>query len=94
MLFGPLDRETKYKAKNLIDVPVYRGADALAAQVQKGVEGAGFGPQTIALLGVGTAVLWAINGWWVGRRHDVAAKTPDDRIVPGPIAAPVPARPI
>ena len=94
MLFGPLDRETKYKAKNLIDVPVYRGADALAAQVLKGVEGAGFGPLTIALLGVGTSVLWAINGWWVGRRHDLAAKAADYRIVPGTIAAPVPARPV
>ncbi len=92
MLFGPLDRETKYKAKNLIDVPVYRGADALSAQVQQGVEGMGFGPQTIAAMGVGTAVLWAINGWWVGRRHDDAAGVAETspRIVPPP----VPARPI
>jgi AAA family ATP:ADP antiporter len=73
MLFGPLDRETKYKAKNFIDVPVYRGADAVAAQLQKGVEGLGFGPQTIALLGIVTAVCWAVNGWWLGRRHDAAA---------------------
>lgn len=76
MLFGPLDRQTKYKAKNLIDVPVYRGADAVAAQVQTGVEGMGFGPQTIAVMGVVTAFLWAINGWWVGRRHDAAAAAP------------------
>ena len=73
MLFGPLDKETKYKAKNLIDVPVYRGADAAAAQVQVGVEGAGFGPQTIAVLGVVTCALWAVNGWWLGRTHDRAA---------------------
>jgi AAA family ATP:ADP antiporter len=92
MLFGPLDRATKYKAKNLIDVPVYRGADALSAQVLKGVEGMGFGPQTIALMGVGTAVLWAINGWWVGRRHDAAAFASEmsARILP----TPVPGRPI
>jgi AAA family ATP:ADP antiporter len=89
MLFGPLDRETKYKAKNLIDVPVYRGADALAAQVQTGVEGAGFGPQTIAVLGVGTAVAWAINGLWVGRRHDRAA-----RGEAATITAPIAARPV
>jgi ATP:ADP antiporter, AAA family len=94
MLFGPLDRETKYKAKNLIDVPVYRGADALAAQVQKAVEGSGFGPQAIAVLGVITAAAWAVNGWWVGRRHDMAAKTADDAIRPAPIATPVPARPM
>jgi AAA family ATP:ADP antiporter len=31
MLWSPLDKETKYKAKNTIDVPVYRGADAVIA---------------------------------------------------------------
>jgi AAA family ATP:ADP antiporter len=92
MLFGPLDRETKYKAKNLIDVPVYRGADALAAQIEQGVEGAGFGPQTIAVMGVGTAILWAINGWWVGRRHDTAAAASETS--GGILPTPVPARPI
>ena len=92
MLFGPLDRATKYKAKNLIDVPVYRGADALSAQVLTFVEGMGFGPQTIALMGVGTAILWAINGWWVGRRHDAAAFASEmsARTLP----TPVPGRPI
>ena len=92
MLFSPLDPETKYKAKNLIDVPIYRGADALAAQIQQGVGSLGFGPQSIAILGAGTAVAWAINGWWVGRRHDAAAVVSDAsaRILP----TPVPARPI
>jgi AAA family ATP:ADP antiporter len=94
MLFGPLDRETKYKAKNLIDVPVYRGADALSAQVQQGVEGMGFGPQTIAAMGVGTAVLWAINGWWVGRRHDAAAGVAETSTSPRIVSPAVPARPI
>lgn len=79
MLFSPLDTETKYKAKNLIDVPVYRGADAFAAQLQKGVEAAGFGPQTIAVMGVATAAIWAVNGWWLGRRHDAAAAAPPPR---------------
>jgi AAA family ATP:ADP antiporter len=88
MLFSPLDKETKYKAKNLIDVPVYRGADAVAAQIQTGVEGAGFGPQAIALLGVFTAAVWAVNGWWLGRRHDAAAVPAAD-----PQPAPAPSAP-
>jgi AAA family ATP:ADP antiporter len=83
ILWSPLDKETKYKAKNFADVTVYRGADAAVAQLQTGVEGAGFGPQTIALLGVVTAGVWAVNGWWLGRRHDAAA--------PAAAAAPVPA---
>ncbi|MGF7473724.1 MFS transporter, partial [Salmonella enterica subsp. enterica serovar Minnesota] len=37
MLFSPFDDETKYKAKNFIDVPVYRGADAMVAQAQRGI---------------------------------------------------------
>jgi ATP:ADP antiporter, AAA family len=73
MLWSPMTKETKYKAKNFVDVPVYRGADAAVAQLQRGIEGAGFGVQTVALLGAVGAVLWAVNGWWLGRRHDSAA---------------------
>ena len=92
MLFSPLDPETKYKAKNLIDVPIYRGADALAAQIQQGVGRLGFGPQSIAIWARQPPSLWAINGWWVGRRHDAAAVVSEAsaRILP----TPVPARPI
>jgi AAA family ATP:ADP antiporter len=76
MLWAPLDKETKYKAKNFVDLPVYRGADALVAQLQNMVGNAGFGPQAIALMGAVTAGLWAINGWWLGRRHDAAESGP------------------
>ena len=37
MLWSPLDKETKYKAKNTIDVPVYRGADYVIAQAQSAI---------------------------------------------------------
>jgi AAA family ATP:ADP antiporter len=77
MLFSPLDQETKYKAKNFIDVPVYRGADAAVAQLERAVENAGLGAQVLALLGLLAAALWAINGWWLGRKHDTAALATD-----------------
>ena len=73
MLWSPMTKETKYKAKNFIDVPVYRGADAAVAQLQRGIEGAGFGAQVVALFGAAAAIIWAVNGWWLGRRHDMAA---------------------
>jgi ATP:ADP antiporter, AAA family len=73
MLWTPMSKETKYKAKNFVDVPVYRGADAAVAQLQRAIEGAGFGVQTLALLGALAAILWAVNGWWLGRRYDSAA---------------------
>lgn len=73
MLFSRLDTETKYKAKSLVDVPVYRGADALAAQVKSGLEAAGLGVGSVAVLGAALAALWGLNGWWLGRRHDSAS---------------------
>jgi AAA family ATP:ADP antiporter len=73
MLWTPMSKETKYKAKNFVDVPVYRGADAAVAQLQRAIEAAGFGAQTLALFGALGAILWAVNGWWLGRRYDAAA---------------------
>jgi AAA family ATP:ADP antiporter len=67
MLFSRVDTETKYKAKNAIDVPVYRGGDALIAQVDSVLDGAGTSPQTLALIGAGAAAMWAVNGVVLGR---------------------------
>ena len=69
-LFSRLDNETKYKAKNVIDVPVYRGADALSAQVNTALQGAGSSPATIAFIGAGVCVAWLVNGWLLGRKAD------------------------
>jgi AAA family ATP:ADP antiporter len=78
MLFSRVDTETKYKAKNLIDVPVYRGGDALAAQVNNALSQGGLSPQRVALLGAVLAAGWAINGWLLGRRpeHGAHGTTP------------------
>jgi AAA family ATP:ADP antiporter len=70
MLWSPLDKETKYKAKNTVDVPVYRGADALSAQLNNFVAGAGFGIAAVAWLGAVVAALWGMLGWWLGRRFE------------------------
>jgi AAA family ATP:ADP antiporter len=69
MLFSLVDTETKYKAKNLIDVPVYRGGDALSAQVKTGLEAGGLSMAGVAVLGAALAAAWALNGWWLGRRQ-------------------------
>lgn len=75
MLFSRVDTETKYKAKNAIDVPVYRGGDALVAQVDSALSGAGMAPTGIALFGAGAAVAWAVNGLLLGRaKRDVEAR--------------------
>jgi AAA family ATP:ADP antiporter len=73
MLWSGLGNETKYKAKNFVDVPVYRAADALFAQFDKAIHALGFGTQTIAIVGAVSAAIWAVNGWWLGRQDDTAA---------------------
>ena len=67
MLFSRVDTETKYKAKNAIDVPVYRGGDALVAQVDSALSHAGMSAASLALLGAGAAAAWAVNGYVLGR---------------------------
>jgi AAA family ATP:ADP antiporter len=70
ILFSRLDNETKYKAKNVVDVPVYRASDAITAQVSTALEGGALGASAVALLGAGVAAVWAVNGWWLGKRSE------------------------
>ncbi|MNJ69356.1 hypothetical protein D3C77_656970 [compost metagenome] len=76
MLFAPLDAESKYKAKNVIDTVVYRGGDVLSAWVKSGLDTLGQGTVLIALVGAGCAALWGVLGWYLGGRADrTAGKT-------------------
>ena len=70
MLFSKVDKESKYKAKTVCDVAVYRIADATFAQVKKVVDTVGMGGTAQALTAAAIAALWALNGWWVGRRFE------------------------
>ena len=70
MLFSKVDKESKYKAKNVCDVAVYRIADATFAQVKKLLDTIGMGGTAQALIAAAVAGLWAFNGWWLGRRFE------------------------
>jgi AAA family ATP:ADP antiporter len=70
MLFSKVDKESKYKAKNVCDVAVYRIADAGFAQVKKLLDAVGMGGTAQALTAAAVAALWAVNGWWLGRRFE------------------------
>lgn len=85
MLFSHVDTETKYKAKNLIDVPIYRGGDALVAKVTTAVNSAGY---SAALLGAVFAAGWALMGWWLGRRREHIQNPETRRDAPSTLAAP------
>ncbi len=70
MLFSKVDKESKYKAKNVCDVAVYRIADAAFAQIKKLLDTIGMGGTAQALIAAAVAGLWAFNGWWLGRRFE------------------------
>jgi AAA family ATP:ADP antiporter len=70
MLFSTLSTEDRYRVKHVIDVPVYRGGDALSSEVDTLLGHAGMSPAKVAVVGSGLAALWMLNAWWLGRRHD------------------------
>jgi ATP:ADP antiporter, AAA family len=70
MLFSTVDNETRYKVKNLIDVTIYRGGDALSSQVQDALGNAGWTPAFIATLGAVLAGVWALVGVFLGRAYN------------------------
>jgi len=70
MLFSKVDKESKYKAKNVCDVAVYRVADATFAQTKKLIDGLGVSGTVQALIAASIAILWAFNGWWLGKRYE------------------------
>ncbi|MEQ7921563.1 MFS transporter [Xanthomonas sp. WHRI 1810A] len=74
MLFAPLDAETKYKAKNFIDTVVYRGGDAISAWAKSLLDMLGQGTVLVAIVGALCAALWAVTGWYLGRRADDAGQ--------------------
>jgi ATP:ADP antiporter, AAA family len=68
MLFTAVDRETRFKAKPVIDIVVYRGGDALSGTAFALLtDGIGFGLAAMAAIGAGIAAVWGILGIYLGR---------------------------
>jgi len=68
MLFTALDRETRFKAKPVIDVAVYRGGDALSGNFYALFkDDLGFALAAMALIGGAIALLWSVLGVYLGR---------------------------
>ncbi len=68
MLFTRVDRETRFKAKPVIDVVAYRGGDMLMAWLFTGLtQGLGLGLAAVAVVGAGIAALWSLVGIYLGR---------------------------
>jgi ATP:ADP antiporter, AAA family len=69
MLFTAVDRETRFKAKPVIDIVIYRGGDMLNAWAFTGLtQGLGLGLAAVAGVGAVIAFAWAITGVLLGRK--------------------------
>lgn len=89
MLFTAVDRETRFKAKQVIDIVVYRGGDMLNAWAFTALtQGLGLGLGAVALVGAGVAGAWAVTGVMLGRRFNrMGVQQADDGSVVPPAQA-------
>jgi len=74
MLFVVLDRQEKYKAKNIIDTVIYRSGDLVSAWAYTGLQALGLGLAAIALFAVPLTGLWAWICFRLGRKQEALAK--------------------
>ena len=86
MLWTVVDRDKKYKAKNVVDTSVYRGADLINIWIENGLRSAGFGLAQIALVGAGVAAAWAGMATYLGKTAE-KRKSEIPSAVPEPVAA-------
>jgi AAA family ATP:ADP antiporter len=83
VFFTVVGREEKYKAKNLIDVVIYRGSDALYGWVYDSLQALGLKLGAIALCVLPVAVGWLVLSTALGRMQERLATITDDKGAPG-----------
>lgn len=71
MLYTTVDRESKYKAKNVNDTLVYRTSDFVVAKGHDAIVAAYSASLAgIAIVGAGVAAAWALAAFLLGRAHE------------------------
>ncbi|VTU40911.1 Major Facilitator Superfamily protein [Variovorax sp. PBS-H4] len=76
VFFTVVGREEKYKAKNMIDVVVYRGSDALYGWVFDSLQAVGLKIGAIALCAAPIALAWVLLSVLLGRTQERRAALP------------------
>ena len=74
VLFTVLPREEKYKAKNVIDIVVFRGADALSGWLFSALRATGLDLSGVALATVPLAAAWFVLALALGRAQERRAR--------------------
>jgi AAA family ATP:ADP antiporter len=81
MLFTIVDRESRFKAKSVIDIVVYRGGDALTAWAFTALtQGFGLGLAAVAAVGALIAAVWALVGRMLGRSYEADSIRPEAKV--------------
>jgi AAA family ATP:ADP antiporter len=70
LFFTVVTREEKYKAKNLVDVVVYRGSDALSGWIFDSMQAFGLKLGAIALFSLPVVAGWFILSVGLGRAQE------------------------
>ena len=70
VLFTVLERAEKYKAKNVIDIVVFRGADALSGWLFAALRGAGLELSTISFATLPVTGAWLVLALALGRSQE------------------------
>jgi ATP:ADP antiporter, AAA family len=83
VFFTVLSREEKYKAKNLIDVVIYRGSDALYGWVFDSLQALGLKLGAIALVALPVAAGWLVLSRVLGRVEERRAALADTAAAQG-----------
>jgi AAA family ATP:ADP antiporter len=83
VFFTVVGRGEKYKAKNLIDVVIYRGSDALYGWIYDSLQALGLKLGAIALCALPVAVGWLILSTVLGKRQERLTMKADNRGEPG-----------
>jgi AAA family ATP:ADP antiporter len=68
-----LGREEKYKAKNVIDIVVFRGADAVTGWLFSALRGLGLELATISIATVPLCIAWLVLALVLGRAQEARA---------------------
>lgn len=76
LLFTALPKESRFKAKNVIDTVVYRGGDAANAWLHALLGSLGLGLAGIATVGAVIAAVWAGVAWRLGGAFSRVVEAP------------------
>jgi AAA family ATP:ADP antiporter len=73
VLFTVVEREEKYKAKNVIDLVVFRGGDAVSGWLFAALRGVGLESGAISLVTVPVTAAWLALALALGKRQEALA---------------------